>query len=313
VSSCARGDGDGCWLPVAVGWPGFRQDLVAELQKGFESVGVETRLEHLGEPPLSLDMLRVRSRFRALEASENWLLQLADPLDEQDVRWAGDVHQLLHMRWEGFRVWTGTRPQWDVLERHLHFDQPSKRAFVGSRWLVGMSSVVDLEVFPRSAVEVLSRLPDVDLHPHQDLGDPHEWVAITTGEQDAAELQRRLDACGTRTCRFEIRSSKPRHTLLAVHAGADDLEQLEARLRAATKQVNAPWNRVWTCVPIPMIPVHRCRSSVTLALRDRIATELGAAMQCSWHPTREDHGVIEARLTDVDRVLAWLRDHPGST
>ena len=314
MSSGACGDGDGCWLPVAVGWPGFRQDLIGELQKGFESVGVETRLEQLGEPPLSLAMLRVRSPFRALEASENWLLQLVDPLEEQDVRWACDVHSLVHQRWLHFRVWTGTRQQWEVLERRLQFDRPSSRAFIGSRWMVGVSSSVDLEVFPRSAVEVLLRLPDFEFQAPLTLGDPHEWVAITAGGRAVAELQMGLDGCGIRTCRFEIRSSKPRQTLLAVHAGADDLEQLEARLDAATKHVRAPWKAAstWSAL-IPMIQVHRCRSSVTLALRDRIAAELGAEISCSWHPKREDQGVLQARITDVDRVLAWLRDHPAST
>ena len=127
---------------------------------------------------------------------------------------------------------------------------------------------------------------------------------------DVTALQDGLSSCGFRTCRFDVTESTPPQTLLAVHAGPDDLEQLQARLLAATRHVTAPWNthqQGWT--PHPQIVVHRCRSSEAWALFQRISADLpDAHLGCGWHPEREELGTIHAGLTDVDAVLRWLRE-----
>lgn len=310
-------DVEGSWLPVAVGWDDFRPKLVHELQRGFATVGIETRIEELGEPPMTLSMLRVRCPVRAMEAAETWLLRLVAPLDAQDVKWASDVDCLLHQRWPVRPIWTGSPKKWHALKPRLKFAEPSQVAFVGARYMTWyLPKSVVLEVFPRSAGEVLARMPRVEIQPDQDLGNPQEWFAcaaqMTSASGALREFQDALTSRGIRTCRYEIASSTPPQSLLAIHTGADDVEQLVARI-AAVRPQSTPLEQWEQLIPLPQIVVHRCRSSVTLALFNRMMAELPEArLGCGFHPEREELGQISASLPHVDRVLGWLRMHKNT-
>jgi len=303
------------WHPIYAGWTDYQLEVVRELQQGFDEARVQTRLDQLGEPPFQVSMLRVRCPVRALEAAENWLLHLVQPLDDQGLDWAGNVICLLHQRWPAFQVWKGTPRQWRSLERLLQFGDPSTVAFAGSRYMSGHShEEVNIDVFQRSAVEVLARVPGVEIHPDRDIDDPHHWVAIEVAAPDSADLQSLQDALragGIATCRCEVRCSVRPRTVLTIHAGDDDLEQLRQRVTAVVDALERPLRRPAACwIAMPKVAVHRCKSVDALSLRARIEGELdGLWPDCSWYP---DSGVIYTDLHQVDRVLDWLRAHPSA-
>ena len=307
-------DADSAWWPVAVAWPGFRERLPHELQAGLASIGAVTRLDELGTAPLRLTMLRVRTPYRRAEAAESWLTRLIQPLAAREVDWAGDVWSLLHQRWSESTVWTGTQQQWRTLEPRLQRGSAvSAAAFVGGRWTVSGVESRALGVFARSAAGVVRLLPDVEIHAPQHVEAAEEWVALaavpTSDAQALVHLEDELTACGLHTCRYEIRSSVPGRTLLTVHAGSDDLQQLEARLVAATGRRAAPWARAarsW--IALAQIAVHRCQSHETRRLFDRLRAALpDVEIDCSYSPLLEDSGLLMAPLHEVDRVVGCLR------
>src|SRR5262249_28283296 len=160
--------------------------------------------------------------------------------------WADDIDCLLHQRWPECIVWTGSAAACKEVEQQLLFAEgPSRRAFVGSRYLIGAGSIHEVCVFPRAAVEVVLRLRGGA--GQAPAGHPQSWVALAAlPTTDVAKLQaeaQRNERMGLRTWLCELPSSTPPRTLLAVHDDGCTLEQLDAR---------------GFCVELPTIWVHRC-------------------------------------------------------
>ena len=310
------------WLPVWSEWVEKRRAWVREACAGLRAVGVEARIDRLGDGPDCIELLRANAPSDSLEAAEDWLLRIVEPHadapgEDDNVNWAGNVEQMLLVRWPEYSVWSGAAA--DPFLKKLECLPPTECVRRGRFSMTddGNGGRVILAL-PRGLTEVVRCLPDVRIDGPTQIERPHEWVAIDAAGganlQALRAFEHGLQARGFATCRYEWNGTRGVGAALTVHAGSDTLDQLEARLAIALRDETAPWRAryvPWTWTP--SIWIHVVTGPTCWQRREWLETQLGGAhveamaLQSDW----TSGAVLKVGAAYVDRALELVRGDGG--